>query len=208
MILPTPPRLILVAGTAAVGKTVFTHKLVQDLSDSILIDKDTINDGFSWKPAGPDGDPITPYRRQECLRGHPSWNEYYTECVKYQTYDTMIRLAKDNLLLSKHVVVDGNFQNELRIGYIENILVPVLRGVHYSLKILHCRAPEEVVRQRMISRDASRDKSKLASDEAWRKHLKNQPIVPSELSRYEHLAVDTSVQFERQVSDILKYLAS
>ena len=201
------PTLILGAGIAASGKTTFLRELVTYVYDAFLLDKDTIKEAFLLRPAAPQvfgTEPMLNYKLSgpAILGG----STYYHKNVKLQSYYALLGVAKDNLLLGKHPVLDAPYVKELRNGYLPEIVNPFFEGINYQTKVIFCYAPEEVIKQRMRKRGLGRDAAKLLSEEAWNHFLKEQPILPSELESIDHIKVDTTLPLEEQITKVILYL--
>jgi len=197
------PTLILLAGISASGKTHFAAALMKHLYDALIINKDTINNAFlSTRDETDTG--IWAYR----FSGSPRTIQdiHYHQHLKFQSYHCILELAKDNLEAGRHPIVDGNYTKEIHAGYVEQIVIPFFEGTPHKMKIIHCSADEETIKQRMRRRGASRDADKLDSEEVWKTFLQQQPIIPPELERYSHLKIDTTNTAEQNVDRVLEYL--
>ncbi len=181
-----PPRLIIVMGTSGVGKTTFSRKLTAQITDSIVVDKDTLNVGFWWKSVPDAADPLAEYLVQPCDRD----SAYYAQYVKPHSYHCMFLLAADNLACHKHVIIDAPFVKEMDWGYFDVILPKErARMPPHVLKLLHCYVGEEELKRRTIGRSLPRDRQRLSSDEEWRRFLARDPIMPERLHEYRHCAL-------------------
>lgn len=201
------PTLILGAGIAASGKTNFLRELVQYIYDAFLLDKDTIKEAFLLKPAAPPvsgTESILNYKLSgsAILEG----SKYYHENVKLQSYRALLELAKDNLSVGKHPILDAPHVKELRNGYLSEIIAPFFEGANLRIKVVFCYAPEEIIKQRMKERGMKRDNTKLVSEDSWKNFLEEQPILPSELESIDHIKVDTTSPLEEQVTKVIHYL--
>ncbi len=197
------PTLILGVGISGSGKTTLLREVVRYVHDAFYIDKDAINDTFLLTIPNADDIPLKGYRLTgpPILRSDP----FYQEHVRFQSYHYMLQLAKANLEAGKHPILEGNYIKEIRMGYLDEIVFPFFEGVHHKTKIVVCHADEETIRSRLMQRNLPRDADKLESEEAWRKFLEREPILPPELERYEHLKVDTTRASEENVRRTLEY---
>lgn len=197
------PTLILLAGISATGKTTTGKPLARTVYDAFYIDKDLINETFLMT-SNPLDNGIDTYRLSgpRLLRS----TEHYRRNVKLRSYQLMLELARDNLTAGKHPMLEGNYTKEIRQGYMERVIGPFFADVAHRTKIIFCHVDEAVVRERLIRRAAGRDAEKLASDDAWRKLLEEQPILPPELEKYDHVKIDTTQPVEVCVQKAIDYL--
>ena len=151
------PTLIMSVGVSASGKTTFFKELVKLVYDTFLIDKDTINNAFLLKPVINDGS-IESYRFSEQVI--PKDSNYYHKNVKLQSYHALLKIAKDNLEVGKHPILDAPYVKELRRGYLQEVVNPFFKEINYQTKVIFCYADEEVIRQRMKERNSERDRAK------------------------------------------------
>lgn len=198
------PTLILGAGIAGSGKTTTLTKLPQYINNSFYISKDTLNDSFLSTHNDCDvGIKKYIFSGPKIRMDH----DFYHENVKFQSYNYMLMLAKDNLELGKHPILEGNYTKELRKGYLEEVLFPFFEKVDHKTKIIFCYTDEENIKKRVYERNALRDKSK-DSEESWRKLFEEQPPLPPELEKYDHIKVDTTTPLKEQdIVRILDYLS-
>lgn len=201
------PTLIFGAGIAASGKTTFLREVVKHIYDAFLIDKDTIQEAFLSKPPLKPvfgAEPISNYALLEQAISKDSG--YYHENVNLQSYYALLKIAKDNLTIRKHPILDAPYVRELRGGYLHRIVAPFFEGIDYQTKVIFCYAPEEVIKRRMQERNLARDAAKLVSEESWRRFLEEQPILPLELEPIDHLKLDTTLPLEERLHSALDYL--
>lgn len=199
------PTLILLAGVVASGKTTFSHQLAGHIGDIVPIDKDVINDAFLSTHSEADSG-ILAYRFSGLII--PRNHEYYHTFVKFQSYHALLALAGDLLKVGKHPLLDGNYVKEIRQGYIDEVVKPFFQGIPHRRKIIFCYADEEVIKKRLVERGFARDVDKLEPKDSWRRYLEEQPILPPELERYEHIKVDTTKSTESNIQQVLEYLAA
>ena len=135
------------------------------------------------------------------LRGPkiPRTDDFYHIHNKFQTYHCMLWLAKFNLEMGKNPIADGNYTKEIAGGYLDDVVFPFLADIDCNKKIVFCYADEDEIRRRTIERGVERDAEKIISDEAWKDFIKKQPILPSQLGKYDHIKVDTTGQLEYQI---------
>jgi len=173
------PTLILGCGILSTGKSTLYAELIPKIADVCILNKDTINKSFlktaqdceelidSYKLSGP----------EISLKG-----DHYREHIWRQSYLCMLGLARDNLLVGKHPLLEGNFTKEIRWGYLEKIVYPFFNEVDCQIKILFCHAPEEVIKERLKKRKDYRDKFSL-EPELWSKLMQDQPPLPPEIEQ-------------------------
>ena len=125
------PTLILMSGISASGKTTLTEKLVKTITDSFVIDKDTINEAFLFEHLDSEGN--LDYFHRNSRRTRDGFNSFYPKNVKFQSYQCMLDLAKDNLQHGKNPILDGNYAKEIRGDYLDRIVFPFFRNFHFLL---------------------------------------------------------------------------
>lgn len=186
------PTLILGVGVAASGKSTVLKPLAARLVNGVFIEKDLLNESFMWVPKKGARDDVSRYRLHKRVPREASGNSYYIEHVLFQSYHCMIMLARQQLQLGKHPILEGNYVKEIPWGYVESVLLPQLEDIDYRLKTILTYAPAEVVRQRLLARASERDRVKLESESAWQQYLNDQPIIPLGIEHYDHLEIDTT----------------
>lgn len=154
------PTLLFLVGPAGSGKST-TSKLIAQRLRAAYIDKDTVATGFTealLTLAGTD-----PQERDN--------NAYYQERVMSLEYDTILKVASDNLALGMSVVLDAPFGRYLphdrfvvetaqRMGWASDVQ-PV---------VVHVKVDGDAIRQRVQARGLARDTWKLTHwDEFWGK---------------------------------------
>ena len=114
------PTLIFCAGRPASGKTTYSRELTKFVHDSVYICKDTINEAF--------------LHTDESLISVDS--HHYNKYIKNQSYRCFRGLAKDNLQLGKHPIVDCPFSSLGSYDYLKQILIPFFDEVNHKMKIV------------------------------------------------------------------------
>lgn len=198
----TKPTLILVTGVTGCGKTTFTRELVRHVTDAHHIDKDTLNDAF-LTTINPEDEGFLLYKMAGTPT--PASDSFYQEFVKLQSYHAMLALARDDINTGKHPILDGCYVKELRGDYLERVVQPFFEGVEHQTKIILYHADESVVRARQRRRGLPRDQR---SDEAWQRLLQEQPIIPPEIERLDHIKIDLGKPTETGIKKALEYLAA
>ncbi len=197
--------VIVITGIAGIGKTSFGQQLSEKLDNSVIIDKDTINDAFLrkssfWKPF-PDA---------YCVSVKPLSRKtaFYLENVRFQTYHCMLKIAQDNLQAGKIPILDGNYHKEISNGYLRGFLIPFFENLNSQVKFILCHADEATMRERIENRNAERDSEKLISDKQWKSFLAENPSVPEEMASFDHIKVDLGKPLQRQFSAVLSFLGN
>lgn len=152
------PFLVFVLGAPAVGKS-NCAKLIAKKLGAAYLDKDTVVTGFTEAVltlAGTDPD-----GRDE--------NPYYQDHVMDLEYETILRIAADNLRLGLSVVLDAPFGRYLgRPDFLSGWSEVLEWGEDVSPVVVHVDADGETIRERMTQRGLDRDSWKLAHwDEYW-----------------------------------------
>lgn len=168
---------IIVCGVPCSGKTTISNEISKYVENSFIIDKDDINQAF--------------------CSDHES--EHYKKHVRHQSYKAALLLAKRNLVLGKTPILDIPYVKEIVSGYFDKELIPLLG----EPKIILCYIEEQKLKQRIIERNAERDMKKLAN---WNEFLEEEPIIPKEIEKYNHIKIDTSKSLEENIKEILDYL--
>jgi len=187
------PTLILGCGVPGTGKTTLLTEITAKVSDTVWIEKDLINEAFMCDKQG-----------VSIFGGITS--DYYHESVKIQSYDYMLRIALANIRLGKNPIVEGNYNKQIRTGYFDDVVFPMFSSKKYAIKIVYCHTNEELVFQRITNRKALRDNDKTTNEEARISFFKDQPILPKELEKYEHVKIDTSGPLDYCVEMAISYL--
>lgn len=150
--------LIFVVGPAGSGKSTVSKRIAQRLR-AAYIDKDTVATGFTealLAAAGTD-----PHERDN--------NAYYQAHVMDLEYETILRIAADNLSLGMSVVLDAPFGRYLKR---EDFILQARDRFGWSPDVrplvVHVLVDGATVRERVASRGLARDAWKLANwDEFW-----------------------------------------
>ncbi|QGF22652.1 AAA family ATPase [Raineyella fluvialis] len=173
------PTLLFVVGPAGSGKSTCAKSIARRLR-AAYVDKDTVATGFTEAllvQAGTD-----PHERDN--------NAYYQDHVMDLEYETILRIATDNLLLGMSVVLDAPFGRYLgddhyvigaaeRLGWPEDV----------RLVVAHVRVDGEVIRQRLVGRGLERDAWKVGH---WGEFWSTAGDVVCTWRGAEHLSVDNN----------------
>lgn len=152
------PYLLFIVGPAGSGKSTASQHIARRLR-AAYVDKDTVATGFTetlLTLAGTD-----PHERDN--------NEYYQEQVMDLEYETILRIATDNLRLGMPVVLDAPFGRYLRR---DDFILDASRRLDWDADVrpvvVHVAVDGEVVRRRLVARGLERDGWKLGHwDEFW-----------------------------------------
>lgn len=152
------PTLMFLVGPAGSGKST-ASKLIAKRLRAAYLDKDTVATGFTealLTLAGTD-----PHGRDD--------NGYYQAHVMDLEYETILRVATDNLALGMSVVLDAPFGRYLGRN---SFLLDTARqlGWHPDVRpvVVHIAVEGDTIRQRLTERGVDRDAWKLEHwDEFW-----------------------------------------
>lgn len=152
------PTLLFLVGPAGSGKST-ASKLVAQRMRAAYIDKDTVATGFTealLTLAGTD-----PHSRDD--------NGYYQGHVMDLEYETILKVATDNLSLGMSVVLDAPFGRYLgRDSFLTDTAARMGWGADVRPVVVHITVNGETIRQRLIARGVDRDAWKLEHwDEFW-----------------------------------------
>ena len=192
-------------GVPASGKSTFSRALTEQISDSLIIDKDILNESF-LHTRNPQDKGLSRY----ILSGPKirMGDDFYHDHLKFQSYHCVLEIAGDNLKLGKSPIIDAPYVRELSARYFDRIFLPFFRDIPHKFKMLWCYADEETIRKRMTGRALRKDDDKLESDDKWKFFLESEPILPTALNLYEHLKIDTREYQESNLEMALTYIAS
>lgn len=152
--------LLFVVGPAGSGKST-SSKLIAARLGAAYVDKDTVATGFTeaiLTLAGTD-----PHERDN--------NTYYQDHVMDLEYETILRVATDNLALGNSVVLDAPFGRYLRRdAFLTDAAARLGWGDDVRPVVVHVRVDGDAIRNRLIRRGLERDAWKIAHwDEFWAK---------------------------------------
>jgi hypothetical protein len=198
------PTLMFGCGAASVGKSTFFRELIKYVDDAFIVEKDVIVEAFLATRSRNDDKGLEAYR----LMGEPNsfYSDYYGMNVKFQTGRALLNIAKANLVLGKHPMLDYNWVREIKNGYFDQIVEPYFSEISHRRKMIFCHVDPDVLRPRMIARASPRDVPKLLNDESWNQFVTEQLAIPIELEKYDHIKVDTGRQPIENVQPVLDYL--
>lgn len=149
-------RLILVTSPPASGKTYISKKLAKALKHVVYLDKDTLI-VLSHQ--------IFKVANAEVNRS----SEFFEEHIRNYEYDAVLALAMEALEYDDIVLINAPFTREIRdLAYIENLKSQLLEK-DARLTVVWVITDIDVVKERMIQRNSSRDTWKLAH---WDEYIK------------------------------------
>jgi predicted kinase len=153
------PYLVFVLGSPAVGKS-RCAKLIARRLGAAYLDKDTIVTGLTealLTLAGTD-----PHGRDE--------NRYYQDHVMDLEYETLLKVATDNLQVGLSVVMDAPFGRYVgRPEFVDQWARTLEWDDDVRPVVVRVDADDQTIRARMASRGLERDMWKLAHwDDYWR----------------------------------------
>ena len=187
-------RLILVCGLPGSGKTTIGKIMATDL-DALYIDKDTVSNSFTEAILGAIG--CSKDDRESAL---------YLSNVREHEYNTMMALAMENLEIGNSVICSAPFISELNSKeWLTQCLLKVEK-LNAIVNVIWIHVDENTAYDRIVARNASRDKWKL---ENWDDYAKKTHHSPPPLN-LEHNLIDNSLNpdmpMEERVSEIIKEL--
>lgn len=174
--------LILAAGLAGVGKSTLLKELHKQIANSVYIDKDVINEAM--------------------IGDNPRAGDYYNQHVRFQSYEVMFNIAKDNLKKNNVVILDGMFGDKLT----SDILAPILNSTEFEVKIVYCSCDVNEHHKRMLQRNNPRDNDKKDCFHEYhakevKKHGEHLHLFPKQV-----ICIDTKNNLQENVQTILQHL--
>lgn len=184
-----PPKLILIAGPIAVGKSYLAEHLMQHVAGALL------NRGYSILDVFDEFD--GPVERDG------SNQEYRRRATK--SFEMVYRHAEGTLATANTVCLDTPFNN-IRWGERDERLDGIVARFHPDFRLFICTAPDEVIRQRMSTRENGHprrsDISKLANWEEYAARMHRIGDV-----QYAYTSIDTTRPTEENVKEMLEELS-
>lgn len=140
---------------------------------------------------------------------------YFRRHVRDQTHVAMGALALTNLRLGKIPVIDCMTIRQIQDGTVRRFMEESAFDP-YPKCLIHFVTSEEECYRRLTERAladkaaAARDRAKLASRETFHRHItEEQPMLPPELTSYNHLLVDTSRKTPQECAlECLRYITA
>jgi aminoglycoside phosphotransferase family enzyme/predicted kinase len=182
--LTSKPKLIMVMGLPAVGKTYLAQHLADHIHAYHLC-SDIIRKEITNTPV-----------ETHCFEGYGKG--IYTKEVSAKTYDEMFRRAENYLTQGKTIIIDATFSWQSS----RNLAKTIADKTHASFYIINCTCPEKVVMARMKKREKEFSLSD-ATPEIYYRMLNNFEKVKSKKN---YLEVDTSKPIRTNLSKISHWL--
>jgi len=182
-------RLILVASPPASGKTYISKKLAKALKHVVYLDKDTLI-VLSHQ--------IFKVMNEEVNRS----SDFFEEHIRNYEYDAVLALAMEALEYDDIVLINAPFTREIRdTAFIDNLKSQLVEK-DARLTVVWVMTEIDVVKQRMIDRNSSRDTWKLAN---WDEYIQSVDFsIPSSIDNPD--IVDDLLLFKNSNED--EYQAS
>lgn len=210
------PRLVVAAGNMGTGKSTVLRELVRMIPNSLLLIRGSVTQGILQIPTAPkerlpelreyvgrDGVlyddahlVATPYG--EMLRVTPT-NDFFGRHGLFQGHFVLAELARDNLELGKVPIIDSMSIPDYLRGTLR-LFMNMEAFYGFPKYLLHFVASEKDCYSRVLARlqrgeadVIARDMKHLSSQEAFHQFVNEvQPLLPSQLTDYRHLVVNTS----------------
>lgn len=211
-----PPRLIVTSGSSGTGKSTVLRKLVKWMSNSFILEKDSINQGMMHVAKTDDQRllPFSDYVARDSVFGDNARevetalgtmiqvdpkNAFYGRHGRDQAYLVMERLARTNLEAGKIPIIDCATIKQIEDGTLAKFMEQPVFAPWPRYLVHFVTTDENEHYQRHVERAARdpaaaiRDKDKISSREAFHEFVTvKQPMLPEGLSRYKHLLIDNS----------------
>ncbi|MDO6686597.1 MULTISPECIES: AAA family ATPase [unclassified Agarivorans] len=190
-------RLILVTSPPASGKTYISKQLAKALKHVVYLDKDTLI-VLSHQ--------IFKLANVEVNRS----SDFFEEHIRNYEYQATLALAMEALDYDDIVLINAPFTREIRdTAYIDELKKQLVEK-NARLTVVWVETDVDVVKQRMIDRNSSRDTWKL---ENWDEYIKgvdssvphciDNPEVVDDLLLFKN---SNQQQYQQSMQDILKML--
>ncbi|WP_411993101.1 AAA family ATPase [Agarivorans sp. DSG3-1] len=190
-------RLILVTSPPASGKTYISKQLAKALKHVVYLDKDTLI-VLSHQ--------IFKLANVEVNRS----SDFFEEHIRNYEYQATLALAMEALDYDDIVLINAPFTREIRdTAYIDELKQQLVEK-NARLTVVWVETDVDVVKQRMIDRNSSRDTWKL---ENWDEYIKgvdssvphciDNPEVVDDLLLFKN---SNQQQYQQSMQDILKVL--
>lgn len=143
-------KLILVTSPPACGKTYISKELSKNVKHIVYLDKDTLIDLSKV---------IFKVANQEYDRS----SDFFEMYIRNAEYEVIVKQALEALDYADNVLINAPFTREVRdVAYMDH-LKEMLKEKEAKLVIIWVETSIEVCKQRMIARNSSRDKWKIAN---------------------------------------------
>jgi predicted kinase len=169
-----PVKVVVVCGSPGAGKTTLAPHICAALGGAALIDKDTLE----WPLANA-------CLANAGLQPHALESELYTSVLKPAAYETMERMAEQNVAAGNSVVLVAPYTAHVQDNTWVQQLSERMRGA--PVYLVWVTASAATLRERKASRASARDATELKNPAffAAADSKRKPPIVP-------HVLVDTS----------------
>jgi len=231
-----PPRLIVVSGMSAAGKSTLTKGLAERITNGIALNRDSImyggllcvDENTSFTPNLPsfreyvardnvfpeNVDTIeTPFGPMTRVRHDPPSN-FHGRHVRDQSYLVAIRLAEENIQLGKVPILDGYQMRHIDGGSLQRVMnLPAFAS--YPKYLIHVVVDMKECYQRLVIERGKNDPEALIRGQSYQEKKKflefigeKQKPIPDGLKNFDHLVIDTTppVTIEECLKKCLKYI--
>ncbi len=178
------PKLIMVMGLPAVGKTYLAQHLAEHIH-AYHICSDIIRKEITDTP-------VETHRFEGYGKG------IYTKEVSAKTYDEMFRRAENYLGQGKTVIIDATFSWQSS----RNLAKAIADKTHASFYIINCTCPEKIVMARMKKRSKEFSLSDATPEIYYR--MKNN--FEKVKSKKNYIVIDTSKPLNKNLDKITRTL--
>lgn len=182
--LTSKPKLIMVMGLPAVGKTYLAQHLADHIHAYHLC-SDIIRKEITNTPV-----------ETHCFEGYGKG--IYTKEVSAKTYDEMFRRAENYLTQGKTIIIDATFSWQSS----RNLAKTIADKTHASFYIINCTCPERVVMARMKKRSKEFSLSDATPEIYYR--MKNN--FEKVKSKKNYIVIDTSKPLNKNLDKITRTL--
>lgn len=179
-ITPRPPRLILIMGIAGSGKSELARGILEQLW-AVYLDNNFLADAFS------------PESRTD---------EQYL-AIRENLYAALYRIMWENLRAGNSVLVDAPHIRQVQDSDWCRWIQCLAEEAGATLRAIRCSCREELLKERLETRDEPRDRWKLGH---WELFLKEQP--PLTPIPFPHLELDTEQPLKASVTLAVSYILS
>jgi len=189
------PKIILVAGFAGSGKSTI-GKLISEKLKMPYLDKDTLTRYFTDQMLVENG---TGKGDRE--------SQYYTETINPLEYDTLIKVAVENIELGVSVILSAPFIRQLNEpNWFKSKIESFSPINNLIIKLVWIESSRETERIRLIDRDADRDQNKLENWDSYCDSI-NSMKIQSNHKMYTFYNLENNIEnIENQINDLIKWL--